>query len=212
MYVLTCANFKGGTGKSTTAGLIAHALQRMGFRVALADTDPAQASVYHWAKRARADGWSIPVHRLDKVSKIRDIAGYVDVEATDVLVVDTPPLELQREITETVFRFTDYALVPLRPSFGEFETLAQMWPAMKAGGLSGDEISVFFVAAKGKIALETYRTQLEAAGHHVLNVVVPDLDRYRQVMQGAVTMSSADYYYMAAERVLARTEWEPEAA
>lgn len=214
MYVLTCANFKGGTGKSTTAGMLAHALQAMGFRVAMVDTDPAQASVTRWAKRAADDtyGWTIPVHRLDKVSQIRDVAGYVDVNATDVLVVDTPPLELQREITETVFRFTDYAVVPLKPTFSDYESVGQMWPSMKACGLSGDEQSLFFVAAKGKIALETYRRQLREAGHHVLDAIVPDLDRYRQIMQGSVRMSSADYYYLAMEQVLARTEWEPQAA
>lgn len=42
--VITCGNFKGGTGKTTNSGMIAYTLAKMGYKVLVSDQDP-QANI-----------------------------------------------------------------------------------------------------------------------------------------------------------------------
>lgn len=58
--ILTVANLKGGTSKTTTAAYLAHALAELGQRVLVVDADP-QGSISRWAEMGE---WTIPVrHR-----------------------------------------------------------------------------------------------------------------------------------------------------
>jgi len=55
--ILTVANLKGGTSKTTSAAFLAHALAERGRRVLVVDADP-QASITRWAEMAE---WRLPV-------------------------------------------------------------------------------------------------------------------------------------------------------
>lgn len=73
MNILLC-NGKGGTGKTTCAVLLAHALAEAGRRVALLDLDP-QATAAAWLKECDSS----------KVAKYESGAEY------DAVFIDTPP-------------------------------------------------------------------------------------------------------------------------
>lgn len=119
--ILTVANLKGGTGKTTSAAFLAHALAELGRRVMVIDADP-QASITRWAESAH---WQIPVRGM-ATGRLHD--PHVGVEATsagfECIVIDTPPTEKERGIVESAIRAATHVLVPLAPSAAEVERMA----------------------------------------------------------------------------------------
>ncbi len=114
-FVVTVAQQKGGSGKSTIAANLAAALAAEGRRVALLDSDP-QGSVTRWhAERQRHDagrtaplffdhpsGWRVPTV-LDRLRREHD-----------VVVLDTPPHA--GTDAKLAIRAADLVLMPLQPS------------------------------------------------------------------------------------------------
>lgn len=205
MKVLTVANFKGGSGKSTTAGHLAHAFEHLGYRTALVDSDP-QATMTRWAERAGED-WTLPVLPMTKERALRDLGGYVDPARFDVAVIDTPPLELQRKLTLAALGQATDVVIPMAASFSDWDSLPPMWPALEEERVKPDRVSVLFNAVRGAVGHRTYRGRLETSGRHALRIFVPALERYAQAMAFPVEMTSADYYYLAAEEIQQRGGW-----
>ena len=114
--VITIAQQKGGSGKTTIAAHLAVALERLyGKRVALVDTDP-QGSVGRWfIARSERDGddaggmefrtasaWGAK-YEAEKLSK-----------ESDYVIVDTPPkMALEGR---TAFEVADLVIIPVTPS------------------------------------------------------------------------------------------------
>lgn len=108
--VITIAQQKGGSGKTTIAAHLAIALQRQGKRVAIIDTDP-QGSLGRWFmlrhERGLADGlefstssaWGIGY----EVGKLADSADYV--------LIDTPP-KVDSDLRPAL-RAADIVIVPI---------------------------------------------------------------------------------------------------
>ena len=78
MNILLC-NGKGGTGKTTMAVLLAHALAQAGKRVALLDLDP-QATATKWLDELNGSGSESPT-----------VGKYDRTQEYDAVFVDTPP-------------------------------------------------------------------------------------------------------------------------
>ena len=85
MITLAVVNFKGGTGKTTTAAFIAHALYEQGKRVIVIDADP-QGSAERWSNYA--GGWPMKVASLPSTTFHREVRGVVSA-GFEVAVVDT---------------------------------------------------------------------------------------------------------------------------
>jgi chromosome partitioning protein len=111
--VITIAQQKGGSGKTTLAVNLAVAFSRMGHSVALLDTDP-QGSLGRWflARRARMDdpgmelstasAWGVS-YECEKLRKIHDF-----------VIVDTPP-KVDADLRPAL-READLILVPVAAS------------------------------------------------------------------------------------------------
>jgi chromosome partitioning protein len=111
--VITIAQQKGGSGKTTLAANLAVALTRMGHSVALLDTDP-QGSLGRWflIRRDRlgaagmefstASAWGV-AYESEKLRK-----------AHDVVIVDTPP-KVDADLRPAL-READLVLVPVAAS------------------------------------------------------------------------------------------------
>ena len=124
--ILTVANLKGGTSKTTSAAFLAHALAERGRRVLVVDADP-QASITRWAEMAE---WRLPV--VGKATgrlhvELEEIVG----DRFDAVVIDTPPTDKLRGIVESAIRAATTVLVPIGPTSAEYERTAMMPPESK---------------------------------------------------------------------------------
>jgi len=128
--VITVAQQKGGTGKTTLAANIAAALAPSR-RVALLDIDPQKSlGRWHSLRRARLEqaaalafsdtsGWRLPAE-LDRLRRDHD-----------VVVIDSPP-QLDTDARVAV-RAADLVLVPIQPS------LPDVWAAEGTLGMAAEE-------------------------------------------------------------------------
>ncbi|MBC2836997.1 ParA family partition ATPase [Paragemmobacter straminiformis] len=110
--VVTIAQQKGGSGKTTLAANLAVAFQRQGLRVAVLDTDP-QGSLGRWfmLRRERgaagiefstASAWGVS-YECEKLRRL-----------SDVVIIDTPP-KVDADLRPAL-READLVLVPVASS------------------------------------------------------------------------------------------------
>ena len=112
MRVLTAANLKGGTTKTTSTAFLAHALAERGRRVVVIDADP-QGSALRWQGLA---GWPVPVMGMASTTLHRQLFGVVDTARFDLVVIDTPPLEERDGIVASALRIATDIMVPMGPT------------------------------------------------------------------------------------------------
>lgn len=122
MRVITVANLKGGSGKTTTTAYLAHAYAARGHSVIVVDADP-QGSALRWSEQGE---WSIPTLALPVKDLHKRLAGIIPA-STDVVVIDTPPLEQQAGIVASALRAADVAVIALAPTMSEYERLPEVW-------------------------------------------------------------------------------------
>lgn len=112
--IVSVTTVKGGVGKTTTSVFLAHAAQRDGWTVFLADADP-QGSALRWADQLEKQGTPLPFS-VGKVSE-RDIARFAaEVRAMGekvVAFIDTPPGN--EKVIRSAVKVSDFAVVPATP-------------------------------------------------------------------------------------------------
>ena len=107
--VIAVLNQKGGSGKTTIAINLAHALKRAGKTVLVVDADP-QGSARDWSENS-ADG-VCPVIGLDRETLSRDLSAIT--ESYDRVVIDGPPQ--LAGISAAAVRVAHAVLIPVQPS------------------------------------------------------------------------------------------------
>ncbi|MBI6631005.1 ParA family protein [Pontibaca sp. S1109L] len=111
MYVITFANPKGGSGKTTSAMLLAEQIAHSGGRVAILDLDP-NANILAWAEARSADGRQVPfaIHARPQADEIVELIDSLN-DTTDYLIID---LEGSKDqvVTFALSR-TDLCVIPL---------------------------------------------------------------------------------------------------
>jgi chromosome partitioning protein len=201
--VLTIANLKGGSAKTTTAAFLAHALQERGRKVMLVDADP-QGSALRWHGLA---GWPLPVIGLASTALHRQLWGVVDPDRWDTVVIDTPPLEERDGMVASALRVATDVLVPIAPTMMELDRVGPVFKALEdaAGHRDADpSVSVLLTRTVAHAtSTETVREILTGHGRHVLYTTIPRLERYAQAF--GTQLPERDVPYGSAAEELLRS-------
>ena len=108
--IISFSSLKGGSGKTTLAVHLAHAIALAKKRVLLADADP-QGSAQGWAS-ARDDKPPFPVIGMARNTLHRDLPELL--QDYDHCVIDTPPRV--SALARTAILAADLVLIPVQPS------------------------------------------------------------------------------------------------
>lgn len=132
--VITVANQKGGSGKSSVAMLLADALQRRGLHIRVVDSDP-QASAWKWEQRSAGALPRFPVavervHGLTREEFARWLeprlrSPYDPSRDLDCLIIDTPPRLDSEELFSALY-VCDLVVVPFRPHVAYVDALEEL--------------------------------------------------------------------------------------
>ncbi|HEY2205397.1 MAG TPA: ParA family protein [Pseudonocardia sp.] len=197
--VLTIANLKGGSAKTTSAAFLAHALYERGRKVVLVDADP-QGSALRWHGLA---GWPVPVMGLASTALHRQLWGIVDPQRWDTVVIDTPPLEERDGIVASTLRVATDVLVPIAPTMMELDRVGPVFKALEdAAGRRDEDPSVAVLLTRTvahATSTETVREILEGQGRRVLYATVPRLERYAQAFGAGIPEKDVPYGTAAEE-------------
>lgn len=125
MHVITIANYKGGTGKSTTVAFLAHAFEQLGLKVAIVDADP-QGSLLGWADQG---DFTIPSMGLPTNKIHRQLKGIVG-DSFDVVLIDTPGFKDSAGIVYSALRASQMVVVTMAPTMVELDTVVNILDAV----------------------------------------------------------------------------------
>jgi chromosome partitioning protein len=191
--VVTVANYKGGSSKTTTSVFLAHALAERHLRVVLVDADP-QASASRWRELAGAPFVTIaamPVTQLD-----RQLWRTLDPDRWDVAVIDCPPQEEREGIVVGAVRAATDVLVPLAPTMAEYDRIGPTIALLHGEGVRNAR-AVLTRTVPNASSTEVYRMQLAADGLPVLPVVIPRREAYAQALGDTVPARDVPYGLVA---------------
>lgn len=111
MYVITFANSKGGSGKTTSAMLLAEQIALAGGRVAILDLDP-NANILAWTEARNSEGRGVPfaVHARPQAEETVELIDGLAGEA-EYLIIDLEGSKDQ--IVTFALSRTDLCIIPL---------------------------------------------------------------------------------------------------
>ena len=176
---ITVGYLKGGTGKSTTAVLLAMSLARSSpDPVMLVDADGVNGTTFEWSELAGED-WPahIKVHYWPSTTLAKRVR---DSGHTGHIIIDTGPSDAG--ILRQALAVTDYLVTPLAATPAE---AARVRPTLEAAAEVGVthplELSVLFTRAKpNTVSLREAKEALAGAGLNVLPTNVPFVLLYSQ--------------------------------
>jgi chromosome partitioning protein len=186
MYVITVANLKGGSAKTTSTAYLAHAFWQEGRRVLVVDADP-QGSALRWSEEAN---WTIPTIALPVKTLHTQLPGIVN-PATDLVLIDTPPLDDHGGIVYSALRIADFVIVTMAPTMLEFERLPDVWAAIDEVMPLRKEPSLAAVLLNRTVpnanSTAMFRDLIEHAGHLVLDTTIPRREQIAQSFGAPIT-------------------------
>lgn len=205
MLTLTFANFKPGTGKTTSSVWLAHAFAETGRRVLLVDADPA-ASALRWSDLGGGFPFRIaglPVKDLHQ--RVQDIA-----RPDDVVIIDAPQIEDHAAIARSAMRTADEVIVPCAPTPIELERTAPVMGEIEAVNVVRQVPVRCSVLLNRTIAharsTDDAREALEGFGFAVLLTSIPRLEVYAQSFGSTLPDYAAGIWLALAAELSARAQ------
>jgi chromosome partitioning protein len=141
-YVIAVLNQKGGSGKTTIATNLTHALQRDGKKVLLVDADP-QGSARDWNEVN--DGNIFPVVGLDRETLPKDLDAIR--QGYDFIVIDGAPQI--HKMSAAAVKAANLVLIPVQPSPYDIWACADLVDVIAARQeVTGGEPKAYFVISR----------------------------------------------------------------
>ncbi|HLV71729.1 MAG TPA: ParA family protein [Vulgatibacteraceae bacterium] len=200
---IALANLKPGTGKTTTAVLLAYALHQRGHDVALADCDPA-ASALAWSDAV--GGFPFGIYGLAVKDAGRRLAGIAGPET--IVVADLPQAEDHGAIVRSVLRQVDEITVPVAPSTIEVERtsgIADLLDEVAEVRAKPARVAVLLnrVVASARSGRDV-REALTELGYEVLATQIPRREVYALAYGAVPRIAGGDPVDLLAEEYLKR--------
>lgn len=193
MYVITFANPKGGSGKTTSAMLLAEQIAISGGRVAILDLDP-NANIIAWSDTREAEGKSVPfsVHARPQAE---DTVELIDTltDQCDYLIIDLEGSKDQM-VTYALSR-TDLCVIPLDGSPMEArQAAAAVRLVQSTANMIRTPIEYTLLFTRTNAAFQTsderdVRQDMESAGIPTLPVRVAKRAPYTRIFRDAALLS-----------------------
>jgi len=210
---LALANFKPGTGKTTSAVWLAHVFALAGNRVLLVDADPS-GSALEWSDLAAMDPRlpppqaafpfrivALPSRELHR--RIPEIAG-----PDDVVIIDAPQLEDHVGIARSALRYADEVVIPCAPSPIEINRTSPVRDEISEVAAARDRPARAAVLLNRCIArahsTTDAREALAGLGYDVLGTAVPRLEVYAQSFGMPIRNTGLDVWRHVASDLVAR--------
>lgn len=197
MITLALINSKPGTGKTTCAVWLAHALMEHGLPVLLVDADPA-ASALEWGELAGGFPFryiGLPVRNLHQ--RLPDIR-----RPGEVVVIDAPQTEDHAAIATSVMLTATQVIIPVsptpievnrtRPMLVRLAEISQQRSPLRAGILLNRTVA-------NALSTTEAREALTGLGFDVLAGSVPRLEMFGQSFGAAVYATGTVWQHIAAE-------------
>tara|TARA_R110000751_G_scaffold43895_2_gene100895 strand:+ start:1619 stop:2347 length:729 start_codon:yes stop_codon:yes gene_type:complete len=193
MYVITFANPKGGSGKTTSAMLLAEQIAISGGRVAVLDLDP-NANILAWAQARRAQGREVPfaVHARPQAEETVELIDSIGEEA-DYLIVDLEGSKDQ--IVTFALSRTDLCVIPLDGSPMEArQAAAAVKLVQTTASMIRAPIAYTLLFTRTNAAFQStderdVRTEMSASNIAALSVRVAKRAPYTRIFRDGVLLS-----------------------
>lgn len=193
MFTITFANPKGGSGKTTSAMLLAEQIHHAGASVAILDCDPNQ-NIVQWAEQRRGEGKTVPFivrpvpsesDFLDTVDSIRGKADYliIDLEGT-----------ASNLVTYAISQ-ADLVLVPFEPTPMEARQAARAVQLVRnTGRMMNKDIGHALLLTRVNAAFQTsdekdVRKETESADIPVLRTAIVRRAAYTRIFREGFLLS-----------------------
>lgn len=193
MFTITFANPKGGSGKTTSAMLLAEQIHHAGASVAILDCDPNQ-NIVQWAEQRRGEGKTVPFivrpvpsesDFLDTVDSIRGKADYliIDLEGT-----------ASNLVTYAISQ-ADLVLVPFEPTPMEARQAARAVQLVRnTGRMMNKDIGHALLLTRVNAAFQTsdekdVRKETESADIPVLRTAIVRRAAYTRMFREGFLLS-----------------------
>jgi len=203
MPSIAFANLKPGTGKTTSAVLLAYALHRRSVDVVLVDSDPA-ASALAWSDAV--GGFPFGVYGLAVKDAGRRLSGLGGPDS--VLVVDLPQAEDHGAIVRSVLRRVDEVTIPVAPTTIEIERTSGIADLLEeVDEVRADPARVAVLLNRvvgGARSGPDARAALTELGYEVLGPQIPRREVYALAYGAEPDIRGGDPFDLLAETYLKR--------
>ena len=174
--IISLISQKGGVGKSTLARLLAVEIAKAGWRVKIADLDPAQGTATKWKARRDVAGFQPDV----AVEKFRTVERAIkEAEHFDLMILDGPAHA--EKGGKVMAQASDLILIPTGYSLDDMEPQIEAAYELEEAGIASEKILFVFCRAKGSDSEDAAaRNYLRKARLTALDPVLPELASIRQ--------------------------------
>lgn len=174
--IISLISQKGGVGKSTLARLLAVEIAKAGWRVKIADLDPAQGTATKWKARRDVAGLQPDV----AVEKFRTVERAIkEADHFDLMILDGPAHA--EKGGKVMAQASDLIIIPTGYSLDDMEPQIEAAYELEDSGIPSEKILFVFCRAKGSDSEDAAaRSYLSKARLTVLDPVLPELASIRQ--------------------------------